>query len=106
MSFPAICDVDQLLIQAMITTNPIYRSSEGWLPIRITDVRRNAFLHLYVGFVTDDVFVFFVTTATDPEVFSAYSQLKERIYNRLYLLLPRPENIDRMSYVTGLQLAG
>ena len=37
-------------------------------------------MHLYVGFVTDDVFVFFVTTATDPEVFSAYSQLKERIY--------------------------
>ena len=80
MSFPAICDVDQLLIQAMITTNPTYRSSEGWLPICITDVRRNAFLHLYVGFVTDDGFVFFVTTATDPEVFSAYSQLKERIY--------------------------
>lgn len=70
MSFPAICDVDQLLIQAMITTNPTYRSSEGWLPICITDVRRNAFLHLYVRFVTDDVFVFFVTTATDPEVFS------------------------------------
>ncbi|KAK8810338.1 hypothetical protein WA538_002912 [Blastocystis sp. DL] len=81
-SFP-LDAMNQLLIQAMITTNPTYRSSEGWLPICITDVRRNAFLHLYVGFVTDDVFVFFVTTATDPEVFSAYSQLKERIYTTL-----------------------
>ena len=70
----------------MITKTVAYRSSEGWLPVCITDVRDNAFLHLYVGFVTDEMYVFFVTTATDPETFSQYSELKDRIYNVSFLI--------------------
>ena len=54
----------------MITKTVAYRTSEGWLPVCITDVRDNAFLHLYVGFVTDEMYVFFVTTAMDPDTFT------------------------------------
>lgn len=47
----------------------------------ITDVKDNAFLHLYVGYVTDEMYVFFVTTATNPDDFSVYSNMKDDIYN-------------------------
>ncbi|KNB43762.1 vacuolar fusion protein MON1-like protein [Blastocystis sp. subtype 4] len=73
--------MNQVLLQTMITKTVAYRTSEGWLPVCITDVRDNAFLHLYVGFVTDEMYVFFVTTAMDPDTFTQYSELKDRIYN-------------------------
>ncbi|KAK8791248.1 hypothetical protein WA171_002196, partial [Blastocystis sp. BT1] len=75
--------MNQVLLQTMITKTVAYRTSEGWLPVCITDVRDNAFLHLYVGFVTDEMYVFFVTTAMDPDTFTQYSELKDRIYNIL-----------------------
>ena len=38
-------------------------------------------MHLYVGFVTDEMYVFFITTANSPDVFTAYSEIKNQIYN-------------------------
>lgn len=73
--------LDQILLQTLISNTPAYRTSEGWLPICITDVQDNAFLHLYVGFITDEMYVFFVTTGKDPDLFEQYSQLKDRIYS-------------------------
>ena len=46
----------------------------------ISDVKADAFLHLYVGFVTEETFVFFVTTANNPDDFDVYSKIKDRIY--------------------------
>lgn len=73
--------IDQILLYTLITKSVAFRSSEGWLPICITDVKEDAYLHLYVGFVTEEMFVFFVTTANSPDVFAAYSEIKNQIYN-------------------------
>lgn len=77
--FP-ILSIDQVLLQALITKTVSFRSSEGWLPVCISDVKADAFLHLYVGFVTEETFVFFVTTANNPDDFDVYSRIKDRIY--------------------------
>ena len=63
----------------MITRTVAYRSSEGWLPICVSDVKNDAFLHLYVGFVTEDMYVYFITTANDPDVFGVYSAMKDAV---------------------------
>ena len=69
-----------MLIQSMITRTVAYRSSEGWLPICVSDVKNDAFLHLYVGFVTEDMYVYYITTANDPDVFGVYSAMKDAVY--------------------------
>lgn len=73
--------VDQMLLNTLITKSVAFRSSEAWLPICITDVKDDAYMHLYVGFVTDEMYVFFITTANSPDVFTAYSEIKNQIYN-------------------------
>ena len=65
----------------MITKTVANRSSEGWIPICVTDVKNDAFLHLYVGFVTEEMYVYSITTANDPDVFGVYSAMKDRVYN-------------------------
>ena len=73
--------LDQTLLFNLITTSVAFRSSEAWLPICITDVKDDAYLHLYVGFVTEEMYVFFVTTANSPDVFTVYSEMKNQLYN-------------------------
>ena len=70
-----------MLLNTLITKSVAFRSSEAWLPICITDVKDDAYMHVQVGFVTDEMYVFFITTANSPDVFTSYSEMKNRIYN-------------------------
>ena len=70
-----------MLLHTLITKSVAFRSSEAWLPVCITDVKDDAYLHLYVGFMMNDMYVFFVTTANSPDVFATYSELKSQIFN-------------------------
>lgn len=42
--------------------------------------QKRRLLHLYVGFVTEDMYVYFITTANDPDVFGVYSAMKDAVY--------------------------
>lgn len=77
----ALLFLDQTLLFNLITTSVAFRSSEAWFPICITDVKDDAYLHLYVGFVTEEIYVFYITTANSPDVFTEYSEMKNQIYN-------------------------
>ena len=80
-SFMRCFSLDHVLLHTLITKSAAFRSSEAWLPVCITDVKDDAYMHLYVGYMMNDMYVFFVTTANSPDVFTTYSELKSQIFN-------------------------
>ncbi|KAK8805542.1 hypothetical protein WA158_002198 [Blastocystis sp. Blastoise] len=59
--------------------NTTIRQTEGWLPVCLPQLDSSAFVHIYTYFITENVYIIFITPKCEPQQFSILSNLKNDI---------------------------